>query len=249
VTSGIIRPDIFKPFPSLIAGISTREVEPGGAPMAGNMSFNVDDAPEHARANRTAFVHALGLREDALAIPRQIHSDRVQVVRTPGVYPDCDALLTDEPGVVLSVMIADCVPIFLFDPRAKVVGLVHAGWRGSAAGVTTQAIETMNAEFGTAAADLLAYIGPAAGVCCYEVGEDVTARFSGDVSAQRIGKWYVDLKLENHRQLRSSGVPESRIERCPACTICTPTLHSYRRDGRRSGRMIGLLGMMITKGA
>jgi polyphenol oxidase len=136
------------------------------------------------------------------------------------------------------------VPVFLFDPRHNAVAAIHAGWRGTVAHIAGLAVQMMNAEFGTTAADLLAYIGPSASVCCYAVGDDVSTKFDDRFVECRDGRMYVDLKSANRQHLTDAGIPVTRIEVSPHCTISEPDLfHSFRRDGQKSGRMMGVIGL------
>ena len=142
-----------------------------------NLSYNVGDDPAIVERNRKSFFSSLGISNHELAIPGQIHSANVRRVDSPGEYQECDALITNVRGVALVVTIADCVPILLFDPIEKAIGVVHAGWRGTANAIVMQTIKKMQEEFKTDAKNILAFIGPSAGVCCYEVNMDVAVKF------------------------------------------------------------------------
>ena len=144
----------------------------------------------------------------------------------------------------LSVSIADCAPVFLFDAMKKIVACVHAGWRGTEQRILQKTIRTMLQEFGSKPGDVSAFIGPSAGQCCYEVGEDVAQRFDAEFVSRRNGKFYLDIKKANEEQLRNAGVPGTNIEVHENCTICrTELYHSYRRDGDKSGRMMAIIGL------
>jgi YfiH family protein len=163
----------------------------------------------------------------------------------PGVYEACDALLTSVPGVYLTVSIADCAPIFLYDPEKRVVGCVHAGWRGTGQQIVSASVERMKTEYNTSPTDVLAYVGPCAGSCCYEVGENVAGLFAEDLRSSRNGKTYLDMKKAIAAQLRSAGVPDSNVEVSSDCTVCgNEFYHSFRRDRDRSGRMVAFIGMV-----
>jgi len=209
-----------------------------------NVSFRVGDRDANVRENRQRFMGSLGITEDHLATPRQIHSATVCAVDGPGQLPDCDGLTTNVPGVVLSVTVADCLAILLADPARGVVGAVHAGWRGTASGIAARAVELLQRQYGVVPADLVAYLGPSARACCYEVGEDVASLFDAAV-ARRDQKFYLDLAIANERELTRCGVSPGNIETSPDCTISHPELyHSYRRDGGRSGRMMAVIGIL-----
>ncbi len=144
--------------------------------------------------NRQRFFSPLGIPVDALAIPRQVHSANVARVGAAGAVAETDALVTNTPGVYLCVTVADCVPILIHDPEHRAVAAVHAGWRGSAAGILSLALKLMRSAFGTRPGDLRAYVGPAAGGCCYEVGPDVAERFPPKYLADHQGSLRLDLK-------------------------------------------------------
>ena len=147
--------------------------------------------------------------------------------------------------MALVVIVADCVPILLFDPINQAVGAVHAGWRGTVDLVVKRAVEKMKAEYRTDPAQILAYIGPSAGMCCYEIGEEVAILFGNKVVHYKDKKIFLDLKKENMLQLLQQGVSKSNIEVSTSCTICEKELfHSYRRDGMKAGRMIAVICMM-----
>jgi YfiH family protein len=181
--------------------------------------------------------HGFGTRhepvsQDGMATLRQIHSARVLPAAAPGVTGEADALVTDRPGLPLSVRTADCYPIFLADLETRAVAAIHAGWRGTAARIVPEALKQMQDLYGTNPDHVWAAIGPGIGVCCYEVGEDVAQRFG-----QSAGK--LDLAAANYTQLRESGVPDRNIEVLRRCTFCEPAeFHSFRRDKDRAGRLI-----------
>ena len=177
----------------------------------------------------------------SLATAHQIHSvECIFGEGRSGALGKGDALLEDTPGAVVAVKTADCVPILLVDERRKVVAAVHAGWRGSAAGIARQAVKRMQERFGTRPEDLHAAIGPGIGECCYEVGPDVAARF-GERATTR-----VDLPAANRRQLLETGVRRERVYIAELCTKCNPTdFHSFRREGEAAGRQYSFAGIRL----
>jgi YfiH family protein len=181
------------------------------------------------------------LTQEEMASLKQIHSSLSHVADRPrGCVGEGDALITGRPGVTVSVRTADCFPILLADRRRRVVAAVHAGWRGTAAGVVTGTLEKMRAEFGSEPGDVYASIGPGIGACCYEVGPEV-GRLFGFGGAAR-----VDLAAANRQQLIAAGVPAAQIEMPGACTRCDARqFHSYRRDGERAGRQISFIKILM----
>jgi len=186
--------------------------------------------------------HGFGTRhsavtQDGMASLKQIHSNVAHVADRPtGCVGEGDALLTNEVGLTVSIRTADCYPILLADPEHRAVAAIHAGWRGTAAGIAGEAINRMQNVYGSRAESIYAAIGPGIGVCCYEIGEEVARKF-GMPNAGRL-----DLAAENRKQLIAAGVPEAQISTVARCTYCdADRFFSYRREGERAGRMISFI--------
>jgi YfiH family protein len=210
-----------------------------------NFSYKVGDKTSIVTKNRKIFFSQLGISLSELAIPHQCHSDIVRRVDAPGEYYKCDGLITNIQHVALVITIADCVPILLYDPIQKAIGAIHAGWKGTASSIVERAVERMKQEYKTDPSHLLAFIGPSAGVCCYEVGEEVAVMFGNKVVTYHSKNAFIDLKEENKLQLQEQGVQGRNIEVSKHCTICEKQLfHSYRRDGKKAGRMIATICIM-----
>ncbi|HEY4612289.1 MAG TPA: peptidoglycan editing factor PgeF [Bacteroidota bacterium] len=240
----LVGSELLSTLPFVRFAMSTRLGGVSPEPLGMNLSYHVGDAPERVAANREKFFHAVGMDPLQLALPRQCHSAKVVCANTGGDYQACDGLTTATAGVWLAVSIADCVPVILADAQRKAVAALHAGWRGTVQQIVRQGIVLMSEAFGTKSEGLIAYIGPSAGACCYEVGSDVAEQFPPTAFAKRNGSLFLNLKLENKRQLQEAGVPENNIETSPYCTICKSDLfHSYRRDKERSGRMMAVVGI------
>lgn len=241
----IITPSLLGTDPRVRCGISTRNGGVSPAPLGLNLSFRVGDDPSLVTRNRELFFGALGIPLAALAVPGQVHGAVVRVAGEPGEYPECDALVTDRPGVFCCVSVADCLPLLLHDPRRGAVAAVHAGWRGTAAGIAAEAVAAMRRAFGTDPADIRAFIGPGASSCCYAVGEEVAGRFAEEHLRRVDGAVHLDLKGANAAILRVAGIAPANLEIHPSCTISDKDrFHSHRRDGARSGRMMGVIGIL-----
>jgi YfiH family protein len=175
-----------------------------------------------------------------LATLKQIHSTIcLPAAGRTGIIGEGDALLENTPGAVVAVKTADCIPILLIDEPHRAVAAVHAGWRGTAAGIVRRAIDAMRQRFGTEAADLHAAIGPGIGECCYQVGPEVAAQFG------RTGTVHLNLAEENRRQLQEAGVTPGRIYASNLCTQClSDDFHSFRRDREASGRLFSFAGIV-----
>jgi YfiH family protein len=195
------------------------------------------------------FAGEVGVPDVPIVRATQVHGRRVVEIETrpaPGEVRDageCDALVTRLSGIALVVQTADCVPVLLAAPGAS--GAVHAGWRGAAANVVGAAAETL-LELTPDPLAVRAWLGPAIGACCYEVGADVAARFAGDfVRASGGGRHLLDLPAVVRSQLVAAGVPPESIVADTACTRCGGERYaSYRRDRERAGRMIALVARL-----
>ena len=238
---------------SLICAVSKKELDKSYA-----FSLALHTGEEHKKivSNRRSLAQQLSLQEDTIfVIANQTHSDHVAVIeekqtrgweRLEDAVEDCDALVTNLSGVVLAVLTADCVPILLYDPVREVVAAVHAGWRGTEAGIVRKTIEVMEKRFGSDPSDLLAGVAPAIGKCCYEVGEDVASHFIGypDAIERRGEKFMLDLPSINKEQMLAAGVPEKQIEMSGTCTACeVDQFFSYRKEQGCSGRFMSLIGL------
>lgn len=195
---------------------------------------------------------------DRLMRVKQVHGNGVRVLKRGEVppaaadlRPDGDAIVSNEQGLVLAVMVADCVPMVIVDPVRGAAAAVHAGWRGTCAQVAPAAIETMAREFGSNPADLHAAIGPSVGPDDYEVGESLIDAFTKAGHSQlRVERWFVrtavkphlDLWTANADQLRDAGLPVDHIYTCGLSTVSHPNIfESYRVNGERAGRMAALI--------
>lgn len=217
-----------------------------------NLGRGVDDDPATVQANREAVLRLLGLDPRRHVEADQVHGRMVAAVGAKdagGSIPDADGLASAEPGTVLAVHAADCVTILLADPPTRAVAAVHAGWRGTAAGIATEAVQVMAGRFGARRDDLLAVLGPSIGPCHYEVDEPVLDAlrpwpwWEAVTVPSGPGRWRLDLWAANRRQLLESGLRPERIEVLDLCTYHHPDLfYSYRRD-RVTGRMAAVIGV------
>jgi hypothetical protein len=195
------------------------------------------------------FAAELGVPDLPLVRGTQVHGNKVIVVGDrpgPGETFDagaCDALVTRLPGVGLVVQTADCVPVLL--AASDAVGAVHAGWRGAASNVVGAGAEALFA-ITEDPGSVRAWLGPAIGVCCYEVGEDVASRFADEFARSSAdGRFRLDLPAVVRSQLETAGVSCDRISNHRACTMCGgERFASWRRDRENSGRMIALVARL-----
>ena len=186
---------------------------------------------------------------DALIVDRSLSSED----RFHGGW---DALVTDQPGVMVAVRTADCVPVLVHDPKRRVVAAMHAGWRGTVAGIVPKTMALMESRFGSDPAHLRVSIGPSAGVCCYEVDEPVLEQVAQGgsssnkvVQGQASGKAYLDLKALIREQVQEAGTSPDSITAVNLCTICNEDLFfSYRREGQVIGTMVSAIGLAPLRG-
>jgi len=178
-----------------------------------------------------------------------VHEKNIVVVGEKGVplktpIAQADGFVTNVPGIALAVRTADCLPIFLFDPRKQAIGIIHAGWKGTQQRIAVAALETMQREYGSQPQDILAMFGPCIRRCCYEVGEDFGETFP-DETFVRFGKYFLDLPLVNRTQMLDAGVLLEHIQDDDVCTDCEDELFSYRREGEQAGRHLSLIQIKI----
>ena len=220
-----------------------------------NMGFHVDDDPRAVLANRKELCRQAGVPLVNLTTAKQVHGSTVAVVtgamKGRGsddfnlALNDTDAMVTDVPGVCLMVVVADCVPVLLADPVSRAVGVAHAGWRGTIAGISRRTEEMLYKNYGCRPQDIVVGIGPSIGPCCYQVGQEVFERFKTGFGSQAVKAEedtgssgnYVDLWETNRMQLLGAGVPPENIEVSRVCTCCNHhRFFSARRCGGTTGR-------------
>ena len=226
--------------------------------------FN-EDAAENILENRRRFLKLFSGTWN-LAGCWQMHGTDVRVVRdaTEARSPEyavgetvyCDAVISNAPHVLAGVKTADCVPILIGDPATGSFAAVHAGWRGTYAGVALYALERLNKEYQAQPENLRVAIGPAAAVCCYEVGSEVINGFRERFPAAedlftptRDGHACIDLLKANRDQLTAAGVKGERIHTAPLCTMCrTDLFFSYRREKQKHGKVGRLMAVIGRNG-
>lgn len=218
----------------------------GGSSMAPYDTFNlarhVGDDPAAVTRNRGRLKESLGMEE--IVWMEQVHGNRVEIVTAghPETIPSCDAVVTDMLGVALAVMVADCIPILIYDETKGVIAAVHAGRNGTFLKIAPQTVRTMQERFGCNPCDMQVRMGPSIHACCYEIGDNLIT-----IVEKNFGKTYIngrslDLQSLNRDQLIEAGVRRSRIEISKVCTCCHADYFSYRREGT-TGRFAGLIWM------
>ena len=228
--------------PELISAVSTRKL--------GNMSL-VYGRTRRSLNNRKDFLNQLNIAYNSLICAEQIHASNIEYVRDSQrgrgalsyktSIPKTDALITDERNLPLAVFTADCLSIFVFDPKRKVIGIIHAGWRSTRENIVEKTLKLMQEKFGINTTDLCLVFGPCIRECCYEVGKEFKEFFPYD-TIQRSDRFYFDLISLNRREFLDQGIRQENIVDCGICTVCNnKDFFSYRREGRNSGRMMSVI--------
>jgi YfiH family protein len=216
-----------------------------------NLALHVDDSPENVLQNRRIFLEELGCSFADCTAVSQVHGNKVIEVgeQDKGIgvreldpnIPECDGMVTTS-NIALLGFYADCVPLYFFEPQAKIVGLAHAGWKGTALNINQKILHKIQS-LGGSLENCLVAIGPCIGPCCYEVGEEVAtvftkeARGSDLISKSGSDRYSLDLAGVNKSQLIREGICPEHIVQAPFCTACHKDLfYSYRREGS-TGRM------------
>jgi YfiH family protein len=190
---------------------------------------------------------AAGVTGVRIYLPIQKHTNSIQIVESDLNPVVSDAVLTARKNILIGVKVADCVPILLYDINNKVIGAVHAGWRGTSGSILKKTVTTMKDIFRSSAKDIIVAIGPSIRGCCYCVGDDVAeavfgSSVNGDLCKTRGGRQYIDLSSENVRQALLSGVSQKNIWQSDECTFCNPDrFYSYRYAGGTTGRQGGYI--------
>jgi YfiH family protein len=240
----VIKPFIFNSYPEIIFGFSTKKDQNTSAPYYFNLSYSVGDDKNFVDNNRQKFFSEIGLNEKMVGYQKQVHGDEIKVIESYGNCGESDALITTQKNLGLAISSADCPAIFIYDPINKIIAAVHSGWRGTEKKILKKTIRKLEAEFASIPSDLVCYIGPSISQQNYEVGEEVASKFNDKFILKENKKFYLDLAGANFQMLIASGVKQNNIQVSHLCTYeYKDLLHSYRRDGLKSGRALGIIAM------
>lgn len=243
----------------VLAAFSTRHGGLSQGALAGlNLGPGSGDEGWRVQVNRRRFTEALGISGYPILYGRQMHGTEITYVSRedaralgPGFneVARCDGLITAEPGLGLAAFFADCVPLFFADPRGRAIGLVHAGWRGSIAGIGPKMVRSLASSCDSRPEALLVAMGPSIGPCCYQVGPEVAkgVQALGDwtgltLRRQTENRWFLDLWALNRGLLERSGVLPRHILEPGLCTRCRNNeFFSYRAQGGRTGSLAAVM--------
>jgi YfiH family protein len=217
-----------------------------------NLSFRVGDDAQVVKENICDMKKAVGIHDARIVTMKQVHGDHIAEVkgRVLKEAGEADGMVTAEKGAYLGVLTADCVPVLFAIPKRKIAAVAHAGWRGTLAGILLKMVQRLDKSYGIAPDQVKAALGPAIGVCCYDI--------RGDVAKPLVEKWgelaqsslqtrdsreFLDLRSLNRAILERAGVPASQIASVGPCTSCAMSDYfSYRRENKETGRQISFIG-------
>ncbi len=244
-------------FTTRIGGIST------GNYQSLNLGKNTNDSAYNIMTNFKRIAKLLSTKVDDIVLSDQVHSTNIRVIhdidRGKGLvkemdYKEVDGLITDKVGITLCTFYADCVPLFFFDKKVKVIGLAHAGWRGTVNKIGSSMIDKMIKDFGCNPNNILVGIGPSIGPCCYEVGKSVYNKFNENFTyAGKLikpiakDKWMLNLWEANRHILKEKRILDRNIYIAGLCTSCNNDIfYSYRKENGDTGRMGAFIQLLNT---
>ena len=221
-----------------------------------NVSYRVGDDNKVVSQNVCDVKLAMGIHDGKIVTMQQVHGDNLIEVTDKQMKEagEADGMVTAENGVFLGVLTADCVPLLFIAPKQRLAAAVHAGWRGTLAGIASKTVDYFMSRYNVGAGDLEVALGPSIGVCCYEVNDDVATplmkkwgALTTPSIAMKDGKPHINLSRLNRDILRAAGVPGTQLFQIGPCTGCAAEdFFSYRRAGGETGRQIGVVGWQAT---
>jgi len=241
---------------NLQAGFSTRNGGVSRPPFNSlNLAYNTEDARHNVEGNRSTLARAFELQTHQLLTVNQVHGNDILVIDQANydlshfLTLESDAIVTNQPGIMIGVLVADCYPVLLFDPQQRAVAVVHVGWRGAANGLLGKTVASLQSVFGSRPEQLLAAVGPGIAAHSYTVDRPVRDAFqAGSGHWSRIAKetdlhqWQLDLQKSCLLQLEAAGLAASQVSVVAECTCCHRELFfSYRRDQGQTGRQMGFV--------
>jgi YfiH family protein len=252
----------------VVAGFSSRRGGVGVAPFESmNLALHVNDQQSHVIENRRLLADQLGFPFEAWTCAEQVHGKQIYIVtntdkgrgreRREDAIQNMDGLITNQRGILLTAFYADCVPLYFYDPLGQVVGIAHAGWKGTALDIAGEMIRVMTNQFGSKADQILTAIGPSIGGCCYEVDsaviDKINEKWDGPdenkaIESKQNGKFMLDLRECNRHFLLKEGILPYHIEITRRCTSCQSDLFfSHRKEKGKTGRMAAWIGLRSEK--
>jgi YfiH family protein len=226
---------------SVIAAFSKRQ--------NGNMSLSYGDTRDSLE-NRKKFLSGLGIDYRNLITAKQVHGKKIEYVTQANLGSGAldydssimgtDGFITDQPGVPIAILTADCLSVFVYDPKRPAIAILHAGWRSTEKNISQEAVSLMQNKFGSQAKDLFVGFGPSIRSCCFEVEDDFKSNFAFGLS-KKDGRVFMDIALINQRQLVDCGVREGNIFDPALCTFSDDDFFSFRKQAQAAGRLISVI--------
>jgi len=220
-----------------------------------NFSTREGDSVDNVNQNWKILATAFNIEVEQFFVVNQVHGDRILIL--DHTVRDCtshqslqyDAIITDLPGVAIGIKTADCVPIFFVDKVKHIIGVAHAGWKGTALSISAKVVDTFLEKFSSNVDDIIAAIGPAIGPCCYQVDELVYHAMEPHKNREYLfcpcsqkGRWFLDLPLANKLQIAGKGIKQTNIYSTHYCTSChTGIFYSHRGEGKKTGRQLNFI--------
>jgi YfiH family protein len=240
-------------YDGLLHGFMGRRGGKSKGPFAGlNVSYRVGDDSKIVSQNVCDMKLAVGIHDGRIVTMKQVHGEDIVEVKDKKLKEagEAEGMVTRESEIFLGVLTADCVPILFVVPDKKLVAAVHAGWRGTLAGIAEKTVRLCREKYSVPADKIEVALGPSIGACCYEVKEDVTVpllekwdNLAESALAHRDGQTYVDLRRLNRAILEQSGIPPDKMHEVGPCTSCaTEEFFSYRHERKETGRQISFIG-------
>ena len=238
--------DILRPVDwgkEVISGVTLRNnhlFPPYGLTLGKTERVNEEECENH----RKAFADAIGVSKHSLQFQKQVHGAFIKRIYSQSEVTESDGMITNERGIVLCVLLADCCGVLLYDERNHSIGAIHSGWRGTHIEIPLLAVEAMKIEFGTKPEELKVYLSPCASGNNYEVKKDVAELFDKGITQKDETHFLFDNRAAIKDQLiRESGISPKNITESHECTISDKRFHSFRRDGKLSGRIATFIGL------
>jgi len=239
----IITSNLISSLPQISFGLSTKTNPTDEDPFGFNLSFSIGDDEEKVKRNRELLYNEIGLTTEQVSYQHQVHGDTIKIVDSAGFVGDSDALITDKKNIGLAITTADCTTIFIYDNRQKIIAGVHSGWRGTSKNILGKTIQLLYDKYNSKPENLFIYIAPSISQKKYEVGKEVAILFDAKYKKKHYNKFLLDVPSLNYDTMLAYGIPKNQIEKSTLCSYDSQFLHSYRRDGKSSGRALGVIAM------
>tara|TARA_B100001250_G_scaffold61209_1_gene47834 strand:+ start:3626 stop:4312 length:687 start_codon:yes stop_codon:yes gene_type:complete len=207
-------------------------------------SFSIKQSINNEIHKAIDFARISGFRHELIAIPNQTHSTNVKSSNHGGEILNTDGVFTSNPIMICSIKVADCLPIFFAHRTELFFGIIHAGWRGLVNGIISESIKLIKDEK-ISLKSIDVFIGPSIQACCFEIGNEIVNKFNPKFIRQNINrKYHVNLQGIAKNKLEDEGILKKHIKISEDCTFCQfERYFSFRREGEKSGRMFGLIGV------